>query len=215
MIEAYIAEDIKALLKGIQEEVKDKFTVYLGGGLVRDGYCGKTPKDTDIIFIPHLGNEGIEVSYIPEKFYCNYNKRVSEMSNTSDMQARGVTQVVGLFNSKLSTPEVQFIVYSKHLTMEELAADFDMGLCQVVWSPLEDVFYATDRFIQDHKRKIIECLHDYDKVRTYDRYCRMEAKYTDYKVVGKPSSSVLPFSDMLAAVSGTYKPREPTGSMVD
>tara|TARA_R110000850_G_C9927482_1_gene461881 strand:+ start:655 stop:1302 length:648 start_codon:yes stop_codon:yes gene_type:complete len=215
MIEAYIAGDIKELLKGIQEEVIGKFTVYLGGGLLRDGYCGKTPKDVDIVFIPHLGNEGIEVSYLPKKFYCNYNKRVSEMSNTSDMQARGVTQVVGLFNSRLSTPEVQFIVYEKHLTMEELAADFDINICQVVWSPLEDVFYATDAFIKGHKRKIIECLHDYDKVRTYDRYCRMEAKFSDYQVVGKPSSSVLPFEDLLSASLGDYKPRESTGSMVD
>ena len=215
MIKAYIAGDIKELLKGIQEEVKDRFTVYIGGGAVRDGYCNKTPKDIDIVFIPHKSNEGGEVSYLPERFYCNYNKRISELNDTSDMRARGVSQVVGLFNGKLSTPEVQFIVYEKHLTTGELAQDFDMGINQVVWSPIDESFYATQAFLGAHENKIIECLHDYDPLRMYDRYCRMEAKFSDYKVVGKPDHDVLPVDDQLSAVCGTYKPRTPTGSLVD
>lgn len=209
-----IPDDIKSFVKDIQERVHNTMDIYIGGGWIRDNYCNLTPKDLDIFIVPKC--EGInEVGYVPAKCYVNYNKRVSDLTNTQDMKDRGVSQVVGLFNSKLSTTEIQFIVYDKFLTSQELAADFDMSINQVVYSVEKESIYATDAFFNGHRNKVIECLHDYDPVRTYDRYCRMEQKFTDYEVVGKPSASVLPLLSFESVLSGTYKPRESTGSMVD
>lgn len=213
-IKLEIAEDVKLLLQDIQQRLDGEFDVFIAGGYLRDLYCNKPIKDLDIFFVP-CDDKTKDVSYIPAKFYINYNKRLSNLTNTSDMASRGVSQVIGLFNSKLSTPEVQFIVYGKHLTMQEVAKDMDMGINQIVYYHVREGVYATEAFIKGHEDKVIECLHEYDVVRTYDRYCRMEAKFSDYRAVGKPDHDVLPIDDQLSAVCGTYRPRTPTGSMVD
>ena len=99
--------------------------------------------------------------------------------------------------------------------MQEVAEDMDINLCQIVWSPVDESIYHTVAFCDGHENKYIQCLHDYDKIRTYDRYVRMESKFTDYTVLGKPSPEVLPVEDQSAVEKGNYKPREVTGSIVD
>lgn len=210
-----LPEDVEEFIKDIAKQVSVNFDVYLGGGYIRDTYCGLTPKDVDIFFVPKKEQEvPLQVGYIPTRCYINYNKNVSSMTHTEDMDARGVSQVIGLFNSKLSTTEVQFIVYKKPLTQEELAKDFDMNLNQCTWCPVKDKFYLSPEFISAHKDKELRCLHKYNTLRTYERYERMERRFPSYEVIGKPLVEDLPQITQLSVAMGTFKDTSHAGSMV-
>ena len=213
MIKVKIEEDVKALLKDIQSRVEGQFNVYLGGGALRDSYCDKPIKDLDIFFIP-CNSVSKEVGYIPAKWYVNYNKKLSDLTNTSDMASRGVCQVVGLFNGSMSTKEAQFIVYDKHLTIDELAEDFDMNICQIVWCARTGDICATEEFLEGHEEEYIECTQDYDISRTFDRYTRMEAKFPDYDVYDKPEFDDLPIEKRLEVIREGYTGSYDAGSMV-
>ncbi len=205
-----IAGDVKNFILDIHDRVKNRFDVYIGGGYLRDLDNDLIPKDLDVFFIPKMEDSG-EQGYIPSRCYVNYNKRVTDMTNTSDMEERGVSQVIGLFNGKLSTPEIQFIVYSSFLTQEELARDFDMNINQINWSPVQGL-YLTDEYTDAHTCEYIECLHKYDELRTFRRFERMEAKFPEYLLINKPSVSVLPTVEQVQIKKGTYKPPRAEGS---
>ena len=206
MKELYIAipEETKEFIRDIQNNLKGIFEVYLGGGTLRDLYCNKEIKDTDIFFIPCDG-VAKNISYIPAKCYINYNKSTADLTDTSDMKERGVRQVVGLFNSKLTPCDIQFIVYDKKLTALDLAEDLDMGINQIVWSATEDKITYSPNFIDGHSDRVIECLHNYDEVRQYHRYQRMLNKFPDYTTVGMPSESVLPLQEQISIQQGHLK----------
>lgn len=208
-----IPEDIKGFTLDIQERVSECFDVYLGGGLLRDLYCDLQPKDVDVFFVPKQENIK-EVTYIPPKCYVNYNKLTLGIKNSGDLRGRGVYQVVGMFNRSLSIPEVQFIVYNKFLSEKELARDFDLGICQIVWSAREDTIYMAEGFIEDHTHKVIRCLHDYDLERTYRRFERMLHKFPDYTPIGMPEMEVLPEQEQKERKAGTYKRPTFTGSFI-
>ncbi len=176
--------DVIPFLEDIQERVGGDFKVYVGGGFIRDKMFGNTPKDLDVFFIPT--GTAKQVGYIPPKCYVNYNKSTLDLTDTSDMKTRGVAQVVGLFNSHLTPCEVQFIVYDKFLTGEQLAEDFDMNINQVVFDVDNKATFMSDAFDSGHTDGVIECLHDYDKTRTYERYIRMSNRYPSYERVGCP-----------------------------
>lgn len=183
-----IPEDIISFVEDIQDRVGDKFTVYIGGGMNRDLFCGKTPKDVDIFFVPINGCEDEEVSYIPAGCYVQYNKRTSELNSTGDMKERGVNQVIGLSNKRLSTTSLQFIVYKSSMTMKELAEDFDITICRAVYCVSTKTYYETLEFYNAHDSKTIVCDKTYDSTRMYERYIRMISKFPDYKVFGMPET---------------------------
>jgi hypothetical protein len=215
MININIPEDIKEFVKDISLRVSEEFDVYIGGGFLRDNCKALHPKDLDLFFIPKvIAKTPAQVGYIPAKCYVNYNKNVANMSHTEDMDARGVSQVVGLFSPKLSTSEVQFIVYKKPMTMEDLAKDFDMNINQIVWCPTLGKVYASPSFTTGHDRRFILCMHEYNKVRMYDRYNRMELKFPDYEVIGKPLVIELPEITQLALSMGTHQDTAHVGSMI-
>ena len=174
-----IAEDVLKFLKEVNDS-STGYDIYLGGGYLRDKYVGKTPKDVDVFVIPNGEEKDL---HIPPRGYNNY---IKDASSISDMQERGVKKVRGDWYSKMSTPDVQFIIYQDPMTIKELAEDMDINLCQVMYSAQSGEVLATEAFITGHFCKIIECLHDYDTVRTYKRYVRMEDKFYDYHSVGKP-----------------------------
>jgi hypothetical protein len=181
-LENVLEEDVWWFVRTVAEN-SEGYDIYLGGGMLRDLYTGNTPKDVDIFAIPKFEYEGQRELYVPPRGYNNYIKHARDIS---DMQDRGVEKVRGDWYSKMSTPDVQFIIYEKHLTQEELAEDFDMNICQIVMNGLTGSTYATNAFLQGHEGMVIECLHDYDRIRTYKRYVRMEAKFYNYGVEGKP-----------------------------
>lgn len=183
-----IPEDIKNFVKGLQEQVKDNFTVYLAGGMLRDLYTDKTPKDVDVFFVPKedVSNKELNVSNLPAKSYIQYNKLTTDIKNNSDMEERGVYQVIGLSNKTLSTPEIQFIVYEKPMTMVEVAEDFDINICGAVWCPLVDTLHLSEDFISGHDNKCIILRKDVGKKRAYDRVIRMMDKFPEYEVESMP-----------------------------
>ena len=211
-IAGLVSQDVIDLLTDLRERVGLDFNIYLSGGYLRDVLCGLTPKDVDIVLAPK-GDRPLEMYYIPSRYYVNYNTLAGGITDKSDMIERGVYQVVGLFNSKLSTPEVQFIVYSKPMTQEEVAFDFDMGINQIVWDGVSDEPTYTGAFLDGHKGKYIECMHDYCKVRTYRRFERMKEKFPEYETINMPSESVLPVEELRQRKAGTYV-RPITGSFV-
>jgi len=170
------------VLKFIEDVAKKTigYDVYLGGGYLRDLYCGLEPKDIDLFFIPN-GNE--KELPILSKTYINYSRSADEIP---DMQERGVDKVVGLFAPKLSTCDVQFIVYKKVLSGLDLAKDMDMNINQVMYHVKSKKFFYSIDFLNGHHRMIIECLHQFDQTRMFKRYERMKGKFPSYDVIGQP-----------------------------
>lgn len=178
-----IPQDIKDFVKEIQEK-SEGYHVYIAGGFCRDKYTGLTPKDLDIVMIP-LSRENSYI-HIPARCYINYNKTTEDVGDSSDMKKRGVKQLIGMFNHSLSTKEVQLIVYDKYLPAHQVAEDMDMNIVQVIWDAKMDRVEATEAFVKGHEDKVIECLHEYDSVRMWHRFLRMESKFPSYKSINKP-----------------------------
>lgn len=163
------------------------FRVYIGGGYLRDLFTNREPKDIDIFFVPRDHNYTYHRALgVPAGGYINYRRDSGDIS--TDLQERGVFEVTGIFMGKLSTSEVQYIVYG-YGDIDgpyALAEDMDMNICQIAWEVGNSYAIVTDHFWKGHRDRFIECLHDYDKERMYHRYERMKAKYPCYEEVGKP-----------------------------
>lgn len=189
-----IPQDILDFLDVVVSKTKG-YQVYLGGGFLRDLYFNQVvnkgepagrltyniPKDLDLFFVPNkyfnLGNELPVIA----KSYINYDTIAEDFP---DMQERGVAKVRGMFMSSLSTKDVQFIVYDNvFVSPDHLAADMDMNINQIMYDPVDKVFYVSDAFLSGHADKVIECLHTFDETRMYNRYKRMMLKFPEYSVV--------------------------------
>lgn len=180
-----IPEDVVELLQEIQYNMPE-FNVYLGGGFIRDLYCGLVPKDIDIFLVPLGGLSWDGREYIPVNSMVIYRKNTDDIEIASDMKARGVQKLVGLWCKKLEIKDVQYIIYDKYLTQPELSDDFDFNVCQITYDPMLNWIDASDNFFLGHEEKELECLHTYCEERTLARYERMESKFPEYKVIGKP-----------------------------
>lgn len=188
-----IKHDVKDFLK----DVKDRtigYNVYLGGGYIRDVYYNeinqlngtideKKPKDIDIFFVP-TNSARAEIPTIP-KTYINYDIMAIDIPNVRD----NVHRVRGLFNSKLSTKDIQFIIYDKFMTIEQLANDMDTDINQAMYDISNDSYYFTESFVRSHRDKVVTMIHNYEEERMYSRIKRMQAKFPDYKVVHNISDS--------------------------
>ena len=180
---------------GFLEEVQERsegYDVYLGGGFIRDLYVKKfgesygndlIPKDVDIFIIPTDEDSNERHLHMPAKGYINFSK---EAWRIPDMEERGVKKVTGTWYKHLDTADVQFIEYKKHMSVEELTAGMDMTINQCMYSITNEMFVFTDNFIKDHGMELIRCTHDYDVVRMYKRFVRMEDKFWWYTEVNKP-----------------------------
>ncbi|QXN60219.1 hypothetical protein KUA24_152 [Vibrio phage HNL01] len=173
------------------------YDVYLGGGYLRDLYFNhlhnveaglyyppssvqpKQPKDLDLFFIPQKGYspEGKELPTIPRS-YINYDMMASEVPNVRE----NVEKVRGIFVPDLPTPDVQFIVYDKHLTMVQLAVDMDCNINQVMYHPETELSHNTSAFYDGHENKVIEMLHEFENERKVARILRMAKKFPDYDI---------------------------------
>ena len=183
--EVEIPKDVKQFFKELLSRTKG-YDIYLGGGYLRDSYYNavtysmeKHPKDLDIFFVPN----NKETKCIPTlpKTYVNYDKSAEEIP---DMEKRGVERVRGLFVPRLDTSDVQFIVYGSFMTQEELAADMDCNINQVMYSLQDNTIYGTVAFHEGHDGEFIEMLHVFDKDRMGKRILRMKNKYPSYNVKG-------------------------------
>jgi hypothetical protein len=176
--------------------MNEHYEVYLGGGYLRDLYCGVTPKDIDIFFSPKKYQPELAVEFdflniIPLEKYpdtCKklYRKSVNNSNFNQDMANRGIRSLVGLMALNDVLPnQIQIITYNQIMTHNEVTLDLDMNICQISWHPLTNTFDYSDSFLNGHSDRIIKCLHDYDPIRMWHRYSRMEEKYPNYTVEGK------------------------------
>lgn len=161
------------------------YDIYLGGGYVRDLYFNELnecddmePKDVDLFFVPNGGEMRLPTIV---KSYVNYDKSSVEIP---DMEERGVDLVRGLFVPWLDTKEVQFIAYKNPMTQEELAADMDCNINQVMVCIKTNKRFATNEFIEGHEDKKIEMLHQFNFMRMGKRLARMSDKFPGYDVAG-------------------------------
>ena len=161
------------------------YDIYLGGGYVRDLYFNALnncddmePKDVDLFFVPNGGERKLPTI---AKSYVNYDKSSSEIP---DMEERGVDSVRGLFVRWLDTKDVQFIAYNNAMTQEELAADMDCNINQVMICIDSNERFATNDFIEGHSCEYIEMLHHFNFIRMGKRLARMSDKFPGYEVVG-------------------------------
>ncbi len=187
----FIPESVKNLLQQVKD-LSEGYDVYLGGGFLRDLYCCVNewsgdrvlvdicfePKDIDLFFVPN----GTSTQTLPtlSKSYINYDKKAEDIAE--DMAARGVASLRGMMISGLRpTHDVQFIVYGKEMSIEELAADMDCNINQVMYS-LSKGWYQTEEFISGHENHTIKLLHTFDEDRMISRLVRMARKFDDYSV---------------------------------
>ncbi len=179
----FIPDDIKTLLKDLDNNNPD-YNVYLVGGYLRDSFTNNVAKDVDVVFTPKERYVTPSVNYVPVGGYVNYRLESREMS--LDLQSRGVSEVTGLFFGKLSTTDVQFIVYKEPLTHDQVCEDMDINICQIAYSANDDKISYTNAFWKGHNNKVIECMINYDEERTFYRYERMKKKFPEYTVIGQP-----------------------------
>ena len=179
-----IAEDVRAFISQVVEK-SSGYDVYLGGGYLRDLYANKLngtsikSKDVDIFLVPcSEWAGGREIPTIP-KTYISYH---TPSSKIPDMKQRGIDSVIGLYKRGLSTPDIQFIIYEKHITMDELAADMDCNINQIMYDPLSNSYSYTKDFEEGHSNKEISLHHNFNKVRQFLRLRRMKSKFPQYEV---------------------------------
>lgn len=189
-----IPQDIVDFVNEISERSVG-YKVYIGGGYLRDLYYNKhksshewdilTPKDLDLFVVPDTTvDKDVRPSlWIPARGYTNFVKEAWEIP---DMQERGVAKVTGMWFSKLSTMDVQFIEYKNSMSSHQLAEDMDMNINQIMYRPMSEDCIVTDAFVEGHENGIIKAMHQYDRVRMYKRYVRMQDKFWSYTEEGKP-----------------------------
>jgi len=189
----HLPQQIKDLLEQVQNDSKG-YDVYVGGGSLRDLYVTVNqwgednysmsrifwePKDIDLFFVPN--GEDVRILPVVPKSYVNYDKKAEDIS--PDMVARGVSHLRGMLVSGLTpTHDVQFIVYDKQMSVEELCADMSENINQVMWSP-ESGWVCTEAFVDGHLTRTILQTHTYDETRMIDRLVRMKRKFPEYDVV--------------------------------
>lgn len=179
-----IKEDVLVFLDDVLCHTKG-YEVYLAGGYLRDMYYQKyfntdnimvQPKDVDIIFVPV--SEGKELPVLGST-YINYDVMAKDIPNVRD----NVERVRGMFATWLSTPDVQFIVYDKYLTIQQLAEDMDCNINQAMYNIATGESFCTEAFVQGHENKVIELLHTFETTRMCNRIIRMNKKFPSYTVV--------------------------------
>lgn len=189
-----LPQEVKSFLEEITERTIG-YDVYLGGGYLRDMWWNennvqglqnsngcwygltqcKTPKDLDIFFIPQSGVQTKELPVLP-KTYINYDIKAENIPNVRE----NVDRVRGMFVPKLTTKDVQFIIYDKPLTMKQLAEDMDIDINQAMYCTTTLFSYCTNNFYNAHEDKIFTIRHKFDTERMYDRLKRMQNKFPDY-----------------------------------
>lgn len=184
-IKSLIKEDVLEFLQKVAVKTKG-YDVYLGGGYLRDNYFQEyinkgniltQPKDLDIFFIPNNETSFCELPAI-EKTYINYDIDARDIPNVRP----NIKHVRGLFNAYLSTRDIQFIVYDKPLTMQQLAEDMDCNLNQIMYNVKTGVGYHTGAFYSGFEDKEIEMLHEFEVERMFGRIQRMMKKFPSFTV---------------------------------
>jgi len=97
---------------------------------------------------------------------------LDECQYMSDMSRRGVC---GLFMGLYDGSEVQFILYDKYLTQEQVTLDMDINLCQITMNSDEEIV-ESDNFIEGFATDTITLHHEYSEKRKQQRIDRMLAK---------------------------------------
>ena len=93
-----------------------------------------------------------------------------------------VRRVVGLFNGKLSTRDIQLIEYDKHMSMKELSEDMDININGIMYDIKNKEIYVTDDYVEGHETRTLKFLHEFEESRMFSRMTRMVSKFPEYKI---------------------------------
>lgn len=176
-------EQVKELLTIVNELADGEFTAYVAGGYLRDTLNGIQPKDIDIMVVPTgYGDAWDFESLVVDELYGYRTTKLllDECQYMSDMKKRGVC---GLFMGNYKDIEVQFIVYNRALTQEEVTLDMDINLCQITMGA-DGIVIESDNFVTGFADSVISLHHEYSEKREKERLDRMLAKYPTFSVRG-------------------------------
>lgn len=183
-IDIEVPEGVLGLLRTIDKAVGAEFDVYLTGGFLRDSYGNAPIKDIDIMVIPkeaHENNTGevmtrVVDAFIPDWFqpsqllYADYLEGMSE---------RGVDGLIMGFSPNLGNFETQLIVYGKPMSIQEVAEDMDLNICQIAMGVDGEVL-ATDAFVAGFQHQVITIMNGQSDSRERERVGRMMSKYPTF-----------------------------------
>jgi len=154
------------------------YLVIIAGGYLRDIARGVEPKDVDVFLAPLTESHQPAIN-VPTDYALLYNVHHTKTSFGRDMAARGLDRVIGLQNINLSTQEVQLIIYSKPMSVQEIVHDMDINICQIGFDGITT--YKSGAYLSGHSTKTIVCMIDYDPARMVSRVKRMHKKFPDYE----------------------------------
>lgn len=172
-------DTVLKLMRHIESQ-DSSWRLYIGGGYLRDTEHGVTPKDVDVMVVP---DDSLTFS---DDFYDLVNTQdelkvekcfVDECQYMSDMTKRSVS---GLIMCEFNGEPLQFIIYGKKLSQEELTLDMDINICQITCDS-SGLLFTSENYIDGFKNKEIKVLHDYSEKRKHARVQRMLEKYPDFK----------------------------------
>ncbi|WP_148312773.1 nucleotidyltransferase family protein [Marinobacter similis] len=165
------------------EEAKGGGNVFLAGGALRDMLNEVEVKDLDFwLYVdPEKRNE------VTQKLIAVFGEPDLEMSTGSTLgNERHIDYILQFPTDSLP---IQVIFLATDLSLEELLADFDFGICQIGCDGKDIV--ATQAFADDCINKTLTYMrHGETEGRVSGRLARLQEKYPEHKAVGIPDYTI-------------------------
>lgn len=173
-------EEVKSIMINIEDLSGGQVKCYLAGGYLRDMTAGLTPKDIDIMVTPNAraNFDADDMADVLSDSDFSEEKAITQGCDyMADMSDRGVK---GLFIGSWLGNDVQFILYQKNLSQDQVSLDMDIGICQISMNSDGDIV-ESENFVNDFADGVVRVYHDYDIGRRIDRVNRMLVKFPTFK----------------------------------
>lgn len=171
---------VEKLLQEIESLFDGEARAYVAGGYLRDTEHSIKPKDVDVMIVPSetVSDDPWWIADVLTGLpgYNVTKTLIEECYYMSDMSDRGVIALV--MGEREGTP-LQFIVYGKTLTQEQLVDDMDINICQIAMNS-DGKIHSSAAYAEGFETKTILMMHDYSVKRQVSRLRRMLEKYPDF-----------------------------------
>lgn len=172
-------DQVREVLEHVEDETNGQFKLYLAGGYLRDVLNGVTPKDIDVMVVPVEDSDAYDFEWcLTDTEFHTEKQLLEECQYMSDMSSRGVS---ALFMGSYNGDDLQFIVYDKIMTQEQVTLDMDINLCQITMDS-SGFIHESDNFIEGFAENKITLHHEYSEKRAQQRVERMLSKYPHFYV---------------------------------
>lgn len=176
----FSVEQVREILECVEVACAHDVKCYVAGGFLRDTMNNIKPKDVDIMVAPQndiFDAFDLSLGLMRTEFHV-VKELLEECQYMPDMQTRGVE---GLITGEYNGVDVQFILYNKNLTQQQVTGDMDINLCQITMNSAGDI-YETDNFVRGFADSVISLHHTYSEKRVKQRFDRMLAKYPTFSI---------------------------------